>query len=284
MSLIDLQKHIDQIMKERNNSAISDFEGYSPNEMHHILYYPFEPNSVIVLQKLADADFSLCPIHNQVKYYLNLVKSHGEIKLTAKGNLPTKIVHEIYTQGFLEEYQFTAGFSKLSKETDSLTVNLTRLLAEITGLTKKRNGKLSLTKSGEKMSLNNQALFDLIFKTMAQKFNWAYYDGFENEQIGQFGFGFSLILLSKYGAEKRLGRFYSDKYFTAFPHFLESDTTVSETVKQFAGFCYSARTFTRFLSYFGLVEIEEQVKDFERTNFIIKTELFDKLIKIQPHK
>lgn len=283
MDLRDLQKHIYQVMNEQNKRGIPDFEGYSPFEMHHILHFTFEPNSPIILQKLADLEFLKCPMFNLVKYYLDLVRNAGEIKLTAKGFLPTKIVQEIYNQGFLEEYQFSSEISKLYKETDSLTVSLTRLLAELAGLTKKRNGKLSLTKTGEKIASDNQELFELIFKTMTQKFSWAYYDGYEDQQIGQFGFGFSLILLAKYGAQKRLDYFYSEKYLNAFPQFLESITPTYGTAEQYAGNCYSIRTFERFMSYFGLVEIEKQGKMLDRKNFIVKTELFDKLIKVRPH-
>lgn len=270
MDLGELQKHIDQVMNEQNNREIPDFEGYSPFEMHHILHFTFEPNSPIILQKLADSDFFKCPMFNMVKYYLDLVKNLGEIKLTAKGFLPTKIVQEIYNQGFIEEYQFSSGISKLYKETDSLSVNLTRLLAELAGLTKKRNGKLSLTKAGEKMASNNQELFGLIFKTMTQKFSWAFYDGYKDQQIGQFGFGFSLILLSKYGAEKRLDNFYSDKYLKAFPQFLESITPTYGTAEEYASQCYSVRTFQRFLSFFGLIEIEKQGNGLDRKIFIKK--------------
>jgi hypothetical protein len=282
MDLGYLQKHIDLVMNEHNNREIPDFEGYSPFEMHHILHSTFEGNSLIILQKLADSDFLKCPMFNLVKYYLDLVKNLGEIKLTAKGFLPTKIVHEIYSQGFLEEYQILSGISKLYKETDSLTVNLTRLLAELASLTKKRNGKVSLTKTGERIASNNQELLELIFKTMTQKFSWAYYDHYKDQQIGQFGFGFSLILLSKYGGEKRLDNFYSDKYLKAFPQFLESIIPTYGTVEQYVGNCYSLRTMERFLSFFGLIEIEKHGKVLDRKKLIIKTELFDKLIKVRP--
>jgi hypothetical protein len=283
MDLEEIQKHIDQVINEQNNREMPDFEGYSPYEMHHILHFTFESNSPIILQELAEIDIFKCPMFNLVKYYLDLVKKLGEIKLTAKGFLPTKIVQEIYHQGFLEEYQFSSGISKLYKESDSITVNLTRLLAELAGLTKKRKGKLSLTKNGEKMTSDNQKLFDLIFKTMTKKFSWAFYDGYEDLQIGQFGFGFSLILLSKYGEEKQLDSFYSDKYLKAFPQFLESITPAYCTAQKYAGDCYSVRTFQRFLHFFGLIEIEKQGNILDRKIFIKKTELFDKLIKVRPH-
>ena len=283
MDFKNAQKQIDQIMNEQNNRSIPEFEGYSPVEMHNLLHFTFEPQSQISLQTLTKEEYLNIPMLNQVKYYLNLVREFGEIKLTAKGFLPTKIVLEIYDQGFLEEYQFSSGISKLYKESDSLTVNLTRLLAELAGLTKKRNGKLSLTKAGEKIASDYQKLFELVFKTMTQKFSWGYYDNYEDEQLGQLGYGFSLILISKYGIQKRLDSFYTEKYLKAFPQFLESMTPTYETVENYANHCYSLRTFERFLCYFGLVEIEKQGEMLERNTFITKTGLFDKLIKVRPH-
>jgi len=283
MDIKDIQKQMEQIMNEQNNRSISEFEGCSPAEMHDLLHFSFEPQSPISIQKLTKEEYLNIPILNQIKYFLNLVGESGEIKLTAKGFLPTKIVHSIYNQGFIKENQFTSGISKLNRESDSLTVNLTRLLVETAGLTKKRKGKLSLTKTGEKIRLNSPKLFDAIFKTMTQKFNWAYYDYYEDEQLGQLGYGFTLLLISKYGKQKRLNSFYANKYHKAFPQFLQTLTPTYGTVEDYANNCYSIRTFDRFLSYFGLVEIAKEGKGFDEKTFITKTKLFDKLIKVRPH-
>ena len=279
----DIQKHIDKVMNEQNSQSIPEFEGYSPFEMHHLLQFTFESNSPISFQKLSDSDYREIPMLSQIKFFLNLIKESGELKLTAKGFLPTKVVKEIYNQGFLEESQFKSGISQLYKESNSITVNLTRLLAEQSGLTKKRNGKLSLTKNGEKLSSDNFKLLDLIFKTMTTKFNWAYYDLYCEDQIGQLGYGFSLILLSKYGKEKRLDSFYAEKYFKAFPQLLELVEPSYGTLETYSANCYSIRTFERFLDYFGLIDIEIQGKLPDRNIFITKTRLLDKLIKVRPH-
>ena len=45
----------------------------------------------------------------------------------------------------------------------------------------------------------------------------------------------------------------------------------------------SLRCFDRFLSYFGFIKIEEVGKKWKPDKFIAKTDLFDKLIKVQPH-
>ncbi len=279
MDLEDIQRHIDKVMREQNNQGRPDFEGYSPNEMHQILHFTFGPDSPVKLQKLSDSDYQKIPILNQVRYLTDLIIERGEIKLTNKGFLPTKIVSDLYQQGFLKDEHIERNISKLYKETDSMTINLTRILIELSGLTKKRNGKLSLTKASKKILSDNYELLRLILLTFATKFNWAYYDGYGDNQIGQLGYGFSLILLSKYGQEKRLDTFYADKYFNAYPLLLESIEPSYGTLESYAARCYSIRTFERFLDYFGLIMIEKEGKWLNSKKYITKTDLFDRLIK-----
>lgn len=284
MDLKDIQNLLDRMMNEHNSRTLPEFEGYSPAEMYHILHFTFEPQSPISLQKLCDKDYKKVPMLNQMKYFMNLIMEDGDIKLTAKGFLPTKIVKNIYEQEYLEEVHIKSEISRLYKESDSITVNLTRLLAEMMGLTKKRYGKLSLTKKGEKIVTEDGKLLELILKTMTGKFNWAYYDGYGDNQIGQSGFGFSIILLNKYGSTKHQDRFYAEKYFKAFPNLLQQDFP-NQYASQItnASNCYSLRTFDRFLDYFGLIKIEKADKSWNADKYIIKTELFNKLVKIRPH-
>lgn len=282
MDLEELKKHLDKLMDEQNNRQIPEFEGYSPVEMHHILHFAFSNKSPVQLQKLEDSDYKRIPLLNQIIFLTDLLAQTGEIKLTNKGFLPTKIVAGIYEQGFIRDQYIESGIYKLYKETDSMAVNLTRILVELTGLTKKRNGKLSLTKVSEKVLSDKSELLQLIITTFATKFNWAYYDGYGDNAIGQLGFGFSLILLSKYGNEKRLDSFYAEKYFKAYPQLLESLEPTYGTLESYSARCYSLRTFERFLDYFGLI-IMEQEKGALSERYITKSDLFDKLIKCTPH-
>jgi len=276
-------KYNDKIMHELNNHGLLDFEGYSPTEMQYILYDTFGVNSPVKLLELTELDYKKIPILNQIKFLLKLIESNVEIKLTNKGFLPTKIVSDIYNQGFIKDEHIELGISKLYKETDCESINLTRILIEISGLVKKRNNKLSLTKNGKSLMKNNSQLLSFIFTTFGSKFNWAYYDGFGENSIGQIGFGFSLILLGKYGLVSRIDKFYSDKYFKAFPAFKNGieDKGYITKEKDLRN-CYSIRTFDRFLDYFGLIKIESTDRIFA-DKYIVKTELFDRLIKSTPH-
>lgn len=264
----EIQKLINQILNEQNIRGIPVFEGYSPNEMQYILYSTFGKNSPIQLLKLSESNYNRIPIINQIKYLLRLIDKLGELKLTDKGFLPTKVVAEI---------------SKLYKETDAMSINLTRILSELSGVVKKRKNKLSLTKKGKMELSDNHALLKSIITAFTIKFNWAYYDWYGENQIGQLGYGFSLILSSKYGSKKKPDTFYAKKYLSAFQQLLESMEPDSfESKETIASKCYSLRTFDRFLDYFGLIKIDSQyIWDSEK--FIVKTKLFYELIKVKPH-
>lgn len=277
--LDELQGHLDQFMTEQNNRPVPEFEGYSPNEMQHILYDTFGEKSPIKLKKLKGDDFKLIPILNQIKYLAEIISRTGEVKLTKLGFLPTKVVTELYDQGFMKEYQFELGISKLYKEMDSTGVHVARVLLEISGLAKKRNNKLSLTKKGEKIFGDDAQLCQLILKTYGEKFNWAHLDGYGENGIGQMGFGFSLILIHKYGHKKRTDKFYNEKYFDAFPMLLETIAVPTYfTKEEYAGNCYSLRTFNRFLSFFGGVVIEQE-RGMDAEKFIVKGDVFDRMFE-----
>ena len=97
----ELQRHIDKIMNEQNNRGFSEFEGYSAIDMTKILYYTFEDRSPINLMHLNIKDYEQIPIIKQILYFANLIQKNGEIKLTQKGFLPTKIVADLCSQEFL---------------------------------------------------------------------------------------------------------------------------------------------------------------------------------------
>ena len=280
----ELQKQIDKITNRQNQRGLADFEGYSPLEMQYILYDTFGENSPIKFLKMEEFEYQQVPILKQIKYLLKIIENQNELKLTNKGYLPPRIVAEIYNQGFIKDKFIEAGISKLYRETDCSIINLTRIISELSGIVKKRNNILSLTKTGKSIVNNDFDLLFRIFTTFAGKFNWAYYDGYGQNNIGQLGFGFTLILLSKYGDKKRPAKYYADKYFKAFPRLIDeiSESDIISKQKK-ARTCYTLRTFERFLNYFGLVNIESE-NTWITDKFISKTEIFDKLIKPNPDK
>jgi len=284
-SLEDLQRFLDKTMQEQNNRSLTNFVGYSPIEMNNILYHSFENNSVVRLKKLSTSEYQSVPIFNMVKYLAGLIENKGEMKLTLKGFLPIKVVADIYNQGFFKEKHIESGVSKLYKETDSSSIHLVKILLLISGLAKKRNNKLSITRAGKKIIPDNHLLLTRILKAYTSKYNWAYADGYGENNIGQLGSGFTLILINKYGGVEHSDDFYAEKYFKAFPDLINSlDHPGYGTINDYANDCFSYRSFNRFLNYFGLIVLVESGKILNRQTTVSKTPMFDNLIEIQPHK
>jgi len=273
----EIEKYVLKSIRNKNNRPIDDFEGYSPAEMQIILYDFFDPKCPVQIQELKNSDYLKIPLLNQIKFLLKIIRENGQLKLTKKGNLPTKVVADIYNQGYLKDDFIESGISKLYKEEQVQTITLTRILLELSDLVKKRNNFLSITKKGEKIIGSNHLLFQHIFDVFSRKFNWAYFDGYENEEIGQIGFGFTLLLLNKYGKKKRNVYFYAKKYIKAFDFKNNSNSDFIDNLPD----AYSIRTFDRFLDYLGLIKVDEKI--FGEIRNIETTKLFEKLIKIRPH-
>ncbi|MDR0370475.1 MAG: hypothetical protein LBH80_01275 [Prevotellaceae bacterium] len=283
----DLNREMGEFFRVQNNAPKAEFEGYSSLEMHRILHFPFDSDSPIRFNPLSSQEYTQIPILRQVKRLAEIIAQNGQIKLTATGSLPLKIVQELYPLGVPDE-MIKTGISKLGKEVDCIPIHLARLLAEGSGITKKRKGVLSLTAAGTKNLADDHKLFDSTFKGFCRKFNWRYFDHYSDDEqsgtIGQLGFGFSLILLSKYGNEERSERSYADKYFKAFPMLLETVQPTYGTVRKYCFNCYCLRTFERFLYPFGLVEIKKGKRVLQEETYVLKTPLFDKLISLPPQR
>ncbi len=277
----DLQKIADQYMFEQNNRVIPEFEGYSPIEMHHLLHNTFGTYSPIKLLDPGEGFYDKIPVLNHVKFLASLIADAGELRLTSKSNLPPDVVVKLYNQGFIRDKYIDSGRVKLRRESDLPVIGLARFLLLLSGLIKKRNNRLSLTKAARNIFNDDFLLLKSILDSYCKKFSWAYLDLYEGRNIGQLGHGFSLLLFSKYGHEKRDSKFYAEKYFRAFPQLVSDNQTVYFKDNHLS--CYSLRTFDRFLEFFGLVVIDEPTEMFSRERVVQKSDLFDKMIQIKPH-
>lgn len=279
----DIQQYLNKFMERENNLGRAQFERYSPIEIEYLIHYPFEPNSPIALLKGTDSDYDKIPILNQVKYLLNRINETKSIKLTQAGYLPTKLVRVTLDQNFLNlndpERNFIAN-----KELDSPFLHLTMNLMTISGLIKKQNGTISLPAKTKRILDNNEALFRKIFETFVLKYNWAYNTWGNEEKIGQLGFGFTLVLISKYGNIYRPYSFYAQKYFTAFPALLSSVNSLYGSSQEFAYEIYRLRSFTSQNQYFNLFDVQDNEDWKDRKVLVKKSVLFDRLIKCEPHK
>jgi hypothetical protein len=263
-----LNQQFEIIQNKYNNTGQDRFEGLSPEQMQGLLYGRWGENLITINPKKFDG--SDIPIIKQLKYFFNIINKDHEIKLTKVGNIPPTIVKAIYSQKFITDNMIETGITKLTKETDVRNIVMMKILCKIAGLIRINHNKISLTKKAEKI-INSNDLFEYLFEITCNKYNWAYFDSFLDENIGQLGYNYTLYLINKYGNDWKDESFYADLYFKAFEHFKESDEYY-----MLSG-CYVHRVLNQILKYYGLIEYEN--KKIEIGN-IRKTELFEKYVKV----
>jgi hypothetical protein len=255
-----LPSNISEIVEKQNKTPLADFDGFSPVEMGYILYDPFSENGPIKIKRnLENNVLKQSPIFNIVIDLLTLINETGGIKLTPKGNIQRKVIHELYAKKYLLDKFVESGTIKLRVEEDWGVLHVTKIVLKLAGILRHYKGKLVLTNRWKK-ALEAQAYSDIFMAFLtkyATEYSWAYTDGYENRQTGQVGFLFLLHLVNKYGKDFRDLHFYSKKYFRAFPMLAVEGGPYYEKPRYNEGenILY-IRFFKRFAHRFGLVEIK----------------------------
>jgi hypothetical protein len=277
---MDISGIEDEILKY-NNSPLEKLSGLSPTQTHELIYNPLGENSCIKFSSNINSEIlDQIPFFRISEELLKIIKRDGFLKLTPLGALPKKILVELYAYGFIKDKHIESGINKLYREDECISIKTARIVCESTNLVKKSNGKLLLTKNGERcLKIENRVeLFKVIFLIFTEKFNWAYNDGYSEEPVGQYGYLFSIYLLKKFGAEGNLTSFYAEKYLRVFEKFITLfNDDYSTPEKQFYS-CFTVRTFERFTEWFGLTNIKGKNNYFDQENAKIKkTELFERI-------
>jgi hypothetical protein len=274
----ELRKQQDEI----NSRPIDDFDGLSAAQMHVMLYYPFSQDSIVRFNdQISDNTLSRIPILNLMISFLSKAKSEN-VKLTARGNLSTAVVKDLYNEGFIREMIIDSGISKLSREESSLSINLIHLLAKVSGFVRKSRDKLLLTKKGKELLDSPVKLAHDMFLHNIFKFNLGYFDNFPETQAGAIDISYTIYLLSKYGDKMRPESFYSDAILKAFPDILDDfidDGLFSNPEKDFAH-CYQTRILNRFLYLYGFISGFETIDDLKDNIMIQKTDVFDQFFDV----
>ncbi|MBU2506862.1 MAG: hypothetical protein KJ799_09075 [Bacteroidetes bacterium] len=264
-------------MIDYNNTPIPDLDGFTPWQMHQIIYNPFNDDCPIKLNQLnRDQPMRESLILKIIIYFLAKM-SERNIKLTQKGNLPFQIIKDIYTKNYFPDDWIESGIQKIRTETDWLILHNIKIVLVMAGLIRKKHNQLSQTRKCASLMMveNYSEIFYEFLKAFTSKFNWAYNDAFTDGGVGQIGFLYSLYFVNKYGSEERNFKYFSDLYFRAFPSFLENSEG-----KQFIESAFRIRFFTRFAIWFGFIEenIAKEKQYIERKINLRRTNLLKRLI------
>lgn len=288
----ELQAALDAHQKRVNSNSQKDFDFLAPLDMHHLLYDTFGPESPIQLRKPISLELmDQMPFLKLVFIYLNRLEEVKELKLTSLGNLPVKWVKELYALKLITQEDIENGISKLYKESDSIAITNLKIIVDLAGLTKKRNGKLSLTKKGQKLLTearkNPTNLFWEVFFIYFKKFNWGYHDGYQDDHAVQQMSGYLLYLVIQYGQKGKKKDFFSEKLLAAFPQIKGRFQAVIlrfETLEQYVGSIISVRLFRRFFDYWGFTDVQGEWINRDMDKPIETTDVFHEIFYLDGGK
>ncbi|MCF7805323.1 MAG: hypothetical protein K9N46_09145 [Candidatus Marinimicrobia bacterium] len=244
---------LERMTGEFNRTPQEDFDGFTPEEMHAILYDPFGASCPIHINTSIDVQWlETSPMYNLIRHLLDLLRQEGELSLTKIGNLRRNVVRELYKEQYLPQEDIESGITKLSSENDWKALRSAKLALEFSGIVRKYREKLVPVKKRDSLldPENSVDMFIRFFRVFTTEFNWAYNDRYPSETAGQEGFLYLLYLLRNYGKTERDLSFYSGRYFQAFP-----DLQIPER-DQYGPYSKSeqvirTRFFRRFTEWFG---------------------------------
>ena len=243
-SMEELNIFVQKRANEQNTKPQDNFNGFTSSQMHYLINKPFEEGCPIQLSMLNDEVIEEIPFMRQALHLMRLLKQN-ELKLTAQGYIPPKIVSELYEMGVQDWY---SNYYKQKIEPRVEVVQVLRIALKSCGYIKVRTGKMSLTTKGQKILNDGNALFHELMRFMFWNFNVACFDMVPNQEVANIGSLYSLWLLHHYGNEWRNQDFYSEMYFKAFPNIGPFDI-------------YGYRTFCRLFHYIGICDINDTEND-----------------------
>lgn len=150
-----------------------------PHIAEHIMLTAFFPGGEVRLNRLEEADFGEIPILRQVECLCRFIrKENGQLKLTNTGNLPLRVVREMYQVGISERY-YERYPDKRIKETDARFVMIARDLATVSGIILHRKNTLVISGKGEKLLADRQQLLETLIRDFVHRLNLSQYDGYD---------------------------------------------------------------------------------------------------------
>ncbi len=277
-SLAEAQAVANRVMERRNRTALAEFSGLSPEQMHRFLDFPFSSPGIVSFAE----DLNCQPEAPVMKLFSLLADAIGTdgLKATAKGNLPRHFCQEA-ARAYWEADPDKALLGGINTEPDFFDLHTVRIVAGMAGLIRMYKGRFILTKKCRlALESGRGGVYLELFRAYTQAFNWAYRDGYPDLTIVQRSFLYTLYLLHKYGGEFRPSEFYKEKFIQAFPMALaEVPDRPYATSEKTVGRCYAFRSLEGFAEFFGLAEMRVLSREFLMRKYKIKkSPLLDALV------
>lgn len=251
----------------------------SPNNISDLEFYILHTTpwidklSPLYVKDAPKEVFDEVPVLRQVRRLLEIIRENGgQLKLTARGNLPSAIVKELYEIG-VHDRRFDNYFKSIDNESKAPNVSSVRLLMTVAGLVRKQNNILYIVKKNSKLENNPRALLEKLLNTYSTDYNIGYFDLYENNDL-HYESALLYLLIAWYGDIWRRISFYRTELI-AMQQVPQDD--IHWCLKE----CMDCRIFRRQMVELGFIERDEG--DWRKGDEvkIRRTPLFDKLIGIR---
>ncbi len=281
-SIEEMGAAVGALVEKQNQKPQDDFLGLSSEQAYRMLYSAFDTPELFQFHNQLSIEPD-APILMLMKGIISAIDDKG-LKATTKGNLPQKLCREVWSNyGKLYEDDIFYSFHKVNKEDDFHGLHVTRIILELAGFIRKTRGRFYLTKKYQKIvrEAGLKGLYPIIFKIYCSKFNWGYWDHYNDASFIQQSFLFTLYLLKVHGDKMTSTSVYEDDFLRAYPMVIDEfeETPYSTPENNFRN-CYYSRAYRRFLVFLGLADLEiiKGDKLYDNKYKIQKTPLFDAVI------
>lgn len=257
-NLKEANKQIAEFNRNLNAKPLSDFLGLSANDMQRLLYTPFKNGEFLTIEDSSLGNFAKVPLILEGLYLLQAIESSPghKIKLTQKGNLPRKLVHDFWSQ-FCQSDLYTW---KPTGEEDLFECAMCRSVLEGAGLLRKVKGEMHITKAGKAALAEGPSakLYRLLFDVTINKWNWGYANRFEDIPLIQMAGLFSLFALKKIPPDEPFDANKVSKLFLrAFPAATQDVRHVFETPEESVSICFEIQFLKRFGIPMGIITAKD---------------------------
>lgn len=281
------KKELKKMQDEINSHPLDDFLGLSPEQMYQMIYFSPETFEHILYIK-PDFDkelLSKVPILDDLLLLFRLLAEAGEVRVTKKGNLPVKIVNEIYNKQRADKKPSGFLYNSQSEEYAS-DILAARVSATACGWIQFEKNKFSLSNQGKSILENgfSQKDFVRLLDYFVFHCHWSYLHGWEHCHIVQQAVVFELYVLNKKARDTYLDlKTFSQLFLKAFPFApeeVDDDYCEDSYRPRIVTSVLEQRFINSFCERFGLIKLSEKSEyedDFGFNDSFQITKLYDEL-------
>ncbi|MCF7918306.1 MAG: hypothetical protein K9N06_00150 [Candidatus Cloacimonetes bacterium] len=245
-------------MKQKlDNDYDERYEGYADWEISNLIRGCFRKySSVHIRKRIPEEVLDQIPVLVLVQLYLEKIDIAGGLNLSETYRNEEDIEAELNRHPAARKIDFHSNRKNPALEIEVELSDFIISFCHESKLTKDVKSKRYISRKGRSLLKNGNKLLRNLLHFFTYEYFPGGWDEFGDTVTGQLGIGFSLILLNKYGYEKRTDNFYAKKYLDVFPQLIEPAelNLTGKKLRDHYAMIYRYRFFNFYCRLFNLIE------------------------------